>query len=445
TSWKFWRRRRHVVALLAFLGFFNVYSLRVNLSVAIVAMNSPYNVTADNGTTYETKDFDWDSKTQGLVLSSFFYGYICTQLLGGWLGARVGGARVYGAGVAVTAVLTLVTPPVGVTYPCIHAVWSVWAPPPERSTIATFAFSGSYFGTVASLPISGLLANYFGWESIFYVTGSVGVIWSIAWWIIVKDRPEDDPKISASELKYLRESLGKTPNTKIVHPWKEFLKSLPVWAIVCAHFCENWGFYTLLTQLPTFMKDTMNFDLGKAGFLSSLPYLVMTIIMQFGGRLADFLINKKILSTTNVRKSFNCGAFLAQTVFMIMAAYLLTPTAVIVCLTLAVGLGAFAWPGFSVNHLDIAPQHASVLMGFSNTFATLPGMISPLITGYIVTNKSGEEWKLVFYIAGVIYLVGAIFYGTFASAERQPWAKDTVTTKPDDQETTNGNIIIERF
>lgn len=59
----------------------------------------------------QKQDFDWDSRTQGVVLSSFFYGYMCTQVLGGWLGARLGGSRVYGAGVAVTALLTLVTPP----------------------------------------------------------------------------------------------------------------------------------------------------------------------------------------------------------------------------------------------------------------------------------------------------------------------------------------------
>jgi ACS family sodium-dependent inorganic phosphate cotransporter len=40
-----------------------------------------------------------------------------------------------------------------------------------------------------------------------------------------------------------------------------------------------------------------------------------------------------------------------------------------------------------VNHLDIAPQHAGVLMGITNTVATLPGIISPLITAFIVQNK----------------------------------------------------------
>ena len=72
---------------------------------------------------------------------------------------------------------------------------------------------------------------------------------------------------------------------------------------------------------------------------------------------------------------------------MIAAGYVMTKTAAIVCLTLAVGLGGFAWAGFSVNHLDIAPPFASILMGVSNTFATLPGIISPALTGAIVTNQ----------------------------------------------------------
>lgn len=62
------------------------------------------------------------------------------------------------------------------TFPCIHAVWSRWAPPLERSRMATIAFAGSYVGTIVSMPLSGILANKFGWESLFYVFGEQNAV-----------------------------------------------------------------------------------------------------------------------------------------------------------------------------------------------------------------------------------------------------------------------------
>ncbi|KAH0533702.1 hypothetical protein KQX54_000787 [Cotesia glomerata] len=433
-GWKFWKKRRYVVGVLAFFGFFTSYILRVNLSVAIVAMT-----TSSHG---EEAEFNWDSKLQGLVLSSFFYGYISTQLLGGWLSARIGGKRVFGIGIAVTALLTLITPPLtrvsvyilvalriiegifeGVTYPCIHSIWANWAPPLERSKLATLAFSGSFVGTVFAMPACGIMAERLGWPSVFYIFGVVGLVWFTLWWLIVTDKPEDDPRISKSELDYIKKSLGSgNQQMKISHPWKSIFKSPAVWAIVAAHFSENWGFYTMLTQLPKFMSDVLNFKLEKTGFFSAVPYLVMSIVLQCSGHLADHLRSKNVLSTTNVRKIFTCGAFLSQTIFMISAGFATTSTSAITCLSIAVGLGGFAWSGFSVNHLDIAPQHASVLMGIGNTIATLPGIVSPIITGYIVQNKTAAEWRIVLVIAGSIYLIGAIIYGLFASGERQQWA-----------------------
>ncbi|XP_049865733.1 vesicular glutamate transporter 1-like isoform X1 [Pectinophora gossypiella] len=440
-TWCFWRRRRLVVALLAFFGFFNVYALRVNLSVAVVAMTEPIETKLDNGTVVYLPEFDWSSQTKGLVLSSFFYGYLITQLPGGWLAAKIGGNRVFAIGIGATSLLTLFTPPLahistglliavrvieglfeGVTYPCIHAVWSRWAPSEERARLATFAFSGSYAGTVVSMPVCSLLAHYTGWPGIFYVFGIMGLVWTTIWWLVVKESPEKDPHITPAELKYIQDSRGtQVEGSKIRHPWRAMLTSAPVWAIVMAHFTENWGFYTLLTFLPTFMQDIFHFETSQTGFLSAVPYLAMAIVLQVAGHAADLLLRKRLLSTTSIRKLFNCGAFLAQTIFMVCAAYATSVVGCVVFLTIAVGLGGFAWSGFSVNHLDIAPPHASVLMGLSNTVATLPGIISPPLAGAIVTNKTVEEWRLVFFISAAIYLIGAIVYGIFASGEKQPW------------------------
>lgn len=85
----FWKKRRYIVVLMVFFGFFNSYSMRVNLSVAVLAMTEPYNTTLINGTSMSVeKLFDWDSTKRGLVLSSFFYGYVCTQLFGGILATK---------------------------------------------------------------------------------------------------------------------------------------------------------------------------------------------------------------------------------------------------------------------------------------------------------------------------------------------------------------------
>ncbi|KAB0797493.1 hypothetical protein PPYR_08486 [Photinus pyralis] len=442
--WMIWKRRRYVVAILTFFGFFNIYALRANLSIAIVAMTAKTEVVQENGTVAFIREFDWDSKVQGYVLSSFFYGYIVTQLVGGWMAAKFGGKHVFGIGIAVTGALTVVSPFVakqsvslliavrileglfeGVTYPCVHAIWAEWAPPLERSRLAAIAFSGCYVGTVVAMPLSALLADTLGWESIFYVTGTSGLIWFVSWCLIISDSPSKDRHISQAELKYIQSSLGQQQKGRdIKHPWKSILTSMPVWAIVVGHFSENWGFYTLLTQLPTFMKDILQFELGATGIMAAIPYLTISVTTQLAGHAADWLQERKIFTTTQVRKIFNCGAYMAQTVFMITAAYLLSPVGTTVCLSLAVGLGGFAWAGFGVNHLDIAPQHASVLMGLSNTFATIPGIVSPIITGYIVTTPTAFEWQTVFFISSGVYLFGCIFYGIFASGELQPWAVD---------------------
>ncbi|XP_047107686.1 vesicular glutamate transporter 2-like [Schistocerca piceifrons] len=442
-GWAFWRRRRRLLSLLAFLGFFNVYSLRVNLSVAIVAMTAERNVTLANGTLSTSREFEWSPGTQGLVLGAFFWGYVVTQIPGGWLAARVGGARLYGAGIAATAALTLLTPPLarlsvylllalriieglleGVTHPAINHVWSRWAPPHERSRLATFALSGSYFGTFVSLPVSGVIASNLGWEAVFYICGAIAVLWYVVWFMCIAEDPLEDKRITSQELEFIQSCLGedrKTENVQI--PWLKFLTSPPVWAVLFAHFTENWGFYTLLTQLPTYMKDVHHFSLEESGGLSAVPYIIMAALLQFSGHLADLLQNRNILSHTQVRKIFICGAFVIETVAMVLASYASSISAIMACLTISVAVGAFSWAGICVNHLDMAPQYAGVLMGLSQTVATIPGMVSPPLTGFIVKNKDPEEWRTVFFITSGVYLLGTLVYGVFGSAERQSWAR----------------------
>lgn len=84
--------------------------------------------------------------------------------------------------------------------------------------------------------------------------GTIGCIWYVFWILIVREGPEKDKYISKDELRYIQASLGTSKKPKIKHPWKDIFTSKPVYAISASHFAENWGFYTLLTQLPSFLK-----------------------------------------------------------------------------------------------------------------------------------------------------------------------------------------------
>ncbi|XP_058461728.1 sialin-like [Malaya genurostris] len=441
--WMFWKRRRYVLVLMAFLGFLNLYTMRVNLSVAIVAMTENRTVLQDDGSVAYERYFNWSSSDQGYVLSAFFYGYMITQIPGGYISDRLGGNNVYGAGVGMTAILTLLTPVAanagvgwligaralegmfqGVAFPCMHTVWAKWAPPNERSRMVMFSFAGVFVGTILAMMVSGILAESYNWESVFYVFGTVGLVWCVAWFLIVKRSPERDRFITSSEKEYILKSLGRVEGDvgKIRHPWKAILTSKAVFALIVANFCENWGFYFLLTQLPTFLKDAMHFEVTTTGFIAALPYMAMGLSLSVAGYSADWFQIKGILTTTQVRRNFNCVAFLAQTVFMILGVLILKPIPTIGCITVAVAMGAFAWCGYAVNHLDLSPKSAGVLMGISNSIATIAGIASPIVTGYVTVDKTDDQWRLVFYIAAGIYMVGFVVYWFWASGELQPWS-----------------------
>ncbi|XP_037049573.1 vesicular glutamate transporter 1-like [Bradysia coprophila] len=441
STWKFWQKRRYVVVLMAIIGFSKLSELNVD----IVAMTENRIVHYDNGTVVHERYFDWSSKEQELIVSSFFYGYILTSLLGGYLGAKLGGSLVFGLGIFAASVLTLLAPIAahaglytlvavrlmqgmcqGVALPSIQDVWSRWSPPQERSRISTMSYAGTYVGTVIAVSFSRIMASNFVWESTFYVLGGIACVWCICWLIIVKRDPEQDRRISKEELKYIQSSLGLLQRSgSSTIPWKDIFTSKIVLAICVAQTAAMWGTHTVITVLPTFLRDVFMFDLGKAGLVAAAPHLTMGILLLVSGHCADHFQIKGYLTTTQVRRYFNCLGFILQAIFLLLAAFSQQSFWSVIYITLSVGFGGMAFCGFYVNVLDIAPNYASVIFGITNTLGTLPRIVSPILTEYLVKSKTAAEWRLVFYVAAGIYGIGTLVYWFWCSGELQPWAKNS--------------------
>lgn len=448
---------RYNLAILAFFGFFVLYALRVNLSVALVDMvdsnttsmiNRTSKECAEHSTTVKTlhnpmgKRYKWDAETQGWILGSFFYGYIITQIPGGYLAGKVGGKLLLGFGILGTSVLTLFTPIAadlgvmalvvlraleglgeGVTFPAMHAMWSSWAPPLERSKLLSISYAGAQLGTVISLPLSGIICFYLDWTFVFYLFGIVGIIWYILWIWLVSETPECHKTISQREKEYILSSLRNQLSSQKSVPWIPMLKSLPLWAIVVAHFSYNWTFYTLLTLLPTYMKEILRFNVQENGFLSAVPYFGCWLCMILSGQTADTLRAKWNFSTICVRRTFSLIGMIGPAVFLIAAGYIgCNYSLAVAFLTISTTLGGFCSSGFSINHLDIAPSYAGILLGITNTFATVPGMVGPVIAKSLTPDDTIKEWQTVFCIAAGINIFGAIFFTIFAKGEVQTWA-----------------------
>ena len=439
--------KRYTQAWLVAVGFVISFGIRCNVGVATVKMQS-----------LEMPKFEWTPETVGFVDASFFWGYIITQIPGGFLAAKFSPTFLFGTAIFLSSCLNMLLPaateisPVcvicvrilqglveGVTYPACHGIWRWWAPPLERSRLATLAFCGSYGGAVLGMPISGILADHIGWFAPYYFYGTCGIIWYCAWLWLAFESPAKHPTISPREQYYIEQSIGKAGSsgsqpTIFNTPWKKVFTSMPVWAIIVANFARSWTFYLLLITQPKYFKDIFHMNLSEGSTLAALPHLVMTLIVPFGGQLADFLRRKEILSTTNVRKVFNCGGFGGEALFLLVVGYTNNRMVAIVALVFAVGCSGFAISGFNVNHLDIAPRYASILMGISNGVGTFSGMICPITTEQITKDHSTEtilqdEWHHVFIIASSIHFVGVIFYAIFASGELQDWAVEAPATE----------------
>ena len=185
--------RRWLLAAGCFLAIFVCYVDRVNISFAILPMSTQYG---------------WAKTTQGWVLSSFFIGYLTTQLLGGWLATRIGGRSVLAFGVLWWSAFTLVTPLAaelsfgaliaarvgmglgeGVAFPSIYQLFGRWIPVRERARATGLVGSGMPLGTIAATLATPWLVAAHGWPSVFYAFGLLGVVWYAYWRLATSERP----------------------------------------------------------------------------------------------------------------------------------------------------------------------------------------------------------------------------------------------------------------
>ncbi|TMW56628.1 hypothetical protein Poli38472_006638 [Pythium oligandrum] len=422
--------RRYGIALLCLWITTICYADRTNIGIAISAF-------------VDTKD------EQGQVLSAFFYGYLLTQIPGGYLAARFGAKRVLLTGVVVWTLFDLMTVLVsqclpclflarigmgigeGILFPCMHQISGAWYPLQERSRLVSFVSGGSDLGTITALIVSPAIMAAYGWPRIFEFFAILSFMWVFAYTIYGESHPEDDPHISAEERAFILANRTTVSKMKVyaatssndeeerIHDkkdhgfnWRVLLTSRAAWAVYVAHFASNYGWYVLLGWIPQYFRQELHIDLGTKGFTAAIPYVCGYIGLLIFGRLGDLLVARGY-RVLQVRQAINGLGFFSSAFFLFMLRYASGVYSAVFLLSLTLFFGRAALAGFWVNMIDIGPKNAAHVMAVSNTFATLPGIIGNVVTGRILAATG--EWDLVFAIAGGVLIFGGVFFHCNAS------------------------------
>ncbi|XP_025836586.1 putative inorganic phosphate cotransporter isoform X1 [Agrilus planipennis] len=454
-----WLGVRHIQMTLLCLMMGIAYGQRVNLSVGIVAMTDKNTNPNENIPVY-----NWTN--QNVILSAFFWVYFIPQIGAGQAAERFGAKWILVGTMLLSSVASILIPPLaafgswtvilcrgiqgfsqGSVFPCCTYLIGKWAPAPELSTIVAFVSIGPQVGIAASMSLTGVMsAGKYGWPLAFYTSGCLGLLWVVVYIILGSNAPHEHKDITPAEQHYIMSTLGNdNVDEPRSTPWKHMVLSLPVWAILVSNICSDWGLYTCLTEIPTYMNYVFGINIDDNGLVSALPYIANTILTLLFGVATDYIINKQWVSLTVGRKIANTIGFIVPGVAMlVLGLYQENTTSLlaIILLVLAGGVSAASTAGFMFNHLDLSPVYAGTIMGITNSIANALSIPSPLLVGvFVKDNTNAGQWSIVFYFTAGIYFLGGLFFLVFATGERQGWNYyDKQQKKGDKESAAEGHL-----
>lgn len=275
-----------------------------------------------------------------------------------------------------------------------------WFPKKERALATGIFNAGTNVGAIIAPATALLLSEKFGWQSAFIFTGAVGFIWLIFWWALYQ-KPDEHPRLEASELKLIRDGEVETAEQKV--PWLSLLGYRQTWAFAVGKLMTDpvWWFY--LFWLPKFLGK--NFGIKGTALIPYLTvvYLIADVGSVGGGYLSSALIKRGW--TVNRARKLALFVFAAVMPLVTIAHYTSSAwTAVIM-----VGIAAGAHQGWSANLFtlpaDLFPKKAvGSVVGIGSCAGALGGIMLPLYIGKVL-DANPSYYLPMFIIAGVTYVL----------------------------------------
>jgi MFS transporter, ACS family, hexuronate transporter len=284
-------------------------------------------------------------------------------------------------------------------FPAAVKTTAEWFPKKERAMATGLFNAGSNLGAIFTPLIVPVIALNWGWQWAFISAGALGFVWLI-FWMITYRKPEENKKLTGSELKYILQD-EKEPETKKL-PWKSIISYKQTWGICLARFLTDPIWWFFLYWLPKYLNSNYHIDLTKIGLPLVVIYVVSMGGSVFGGWLSSFLIKR------------GKNPLVARKLTIFFMALLVVPifftsfTSNIWLAVVLISMATFAHQGYAANIFtivsDIYPKNAvGSVTGLSGFAGAIGGVLFSGAVGLILQITG--SYYVVFAMASLAYLL----------------------------------------
>jgi len=366
------------------------------------------------------RDMNISPSHWGWVIGAFTLAYAAFEVPSGVLGDRIGARRVltrivlwWSAFTALTGAVTSFGMLLAVRFlfgageagafpNCTSAV-SKWIPPSERARSLSVFWTATATAGMLSPPIVVSIEQRHGWRMAFFVFGTLGVFWSVIWYLWFRDSPHEKPGISRLELQKIGNPAAR-PSHHV--DWSGLIRNRNFQRLLLMYHTYCWGAYFYLSWLPTYLQIGRGLTETQMQIASALPSSAGLLGVITGGYMSDRLARTHSLRFA--RCSVGATGLVISGVLLLAATYTANPWVAVAFITVGLGAMDLMLPVAWSICVDMGGEHAGAISGAMNTSGQIGSLISSVGFGYWV-EWSGSYDRALMPLAVMLVISGCLF------------------------------------
>lgn len=355
-----------------------------------------------------SKELHLTQTQSGLVISSFWLSSALMTLLAGWASDKFGSRKIIVIAVFMISLFSLMTGMIG-SFMAILAIRFILGlgdgglptgsgvaiteifKKDVRARAKSMLLAAQLIGGVLALYLAGLIADTWGWRTMFYIIGGVGLIVTL---LLFKFY--NPPKL-------IKQQVAETSNGR---PMKELYKSSFLWMLVVMYFCSStvhWGFSS---WLPSYLEQTRNLNLREVGSLAMIPQACGLIAAIITG----FLIDKGLAGKEKIIVLI--GAIVSGLCLYMMFNASSIQLAISFQSIFSIGDSAISMAILAIPLKYVSQKIIGSFLGMMYFASGMAGFIAPTAMGALIDGFGGSFQAAFFFLIGalVIVVICAVFY-----------------------------------